>query len=79
MIALINIGRAVMVAWVIYGLILIFAPAVVHRQPALTSGVIQCLTAYAIGYALDRLLSAVRRRQAESATAMTPPSETGDA
>lgn len=66
MIVLINIGRAAMLIWVIYGLFLIFAPNVIHRQPALVSGVIQCLIAYAIGYALDRVLAALRRREAQS-------------
>jgi hypothetical protein len=71
MIALINVGRAAMLAWVVYGLFLIFAPSVIHRQPARASGVIQCLSAYAVGYALDRLLSLVRHRKAAASAAET--------
>ena len=64
MIILINIGRMAMVAWVIYSLLLIFAPNVIHRQPDLIGGVIQFLVAYAAGFLMDRALSVVRRRRA---------------
>jgi hypothetical protein len=67
MIILINIGRIAMIAWVIYSLLLIFAPSVIHRQPDQMSGIIQFLIAYAAGYSLDRVLSAVRRRKAAQA------------
>jgi hypothetical protein len=75
MIILINIGRIAMVAWVVYGLLLIFAPSVIHRQPDQVSGIIQCLVAYAAGYSMDRALSAVKRRKAALAaeTAEAPP------
>jgi len=72
MIILINIGRMAMIAWVIYSLLLIFAPSVIHRQPDLVGGVIQFLVAYAAGYSLDRVLSVVRRRKA-ALGAETPP------
>lgn len=72
MIILINIGRMAMVAWVIYSLLLIFAPSVIHRQPDQMGGIIQFLIAYAAGYALDRVLSVVRRRKA-ALGAETPP------
>ena len=72
MIILINIGRIAMIGWVIYSLLLIFAPSVIHRQPDLAGGIIQFLIAYAAGYSLDRLLSVVRRRKAALA-AGTPP------
>jgi len=64
MIVLLNIGRMAMVAWVIYSLLLIFAPNVIHRQPDLIGGVIQFLVAYAAGFLMDRALSVVRRRRA---------------
>jgi hypothetical protein len=31
MIALLNLGRLLMVGWIVYGLVLIFAPALLHR------------------------------------------------
>ncbi len=65
MVTLINIGRAAMIIWVIYSLLLIFAPSVIHRQPDQVSGIIQFLIAYAAGYLMDRALSAVRRRKAK--------------
>lgn len=64
MIIILNIGRMAMVAWVIYSLLLIFAPNVIHRQPDLIGGVIQFLVAYAAGFLMDRALSVVRRRRA---------------
>jgi hypothetical protein len=67
MIALINIGRIAMVAWVLYSLLLIFAPAFLHRQPNQTSGIIQFVIAYALGFLLDRILGAMRRRRAAQA------------
>ncbi len=72
MIILINIGRIGMIAWVVYSLLLIFAPSVIHRQPDQMGGIIQFLIAYAAGYSLDRVLSAVRRRKA-AVGAETPP------
>jgi len=65
MVTLINIGRAAMIIWVIYSLLLIFAPSVIHRQPDQVSGIMQFLIAYAAGYLMDRALSAVRRRKAK--------------
>jgi hypothetical protein len=53
-----------MVLWVAYGLLLMFAPSVVHSAPNPTSGAIQALVAFAIGYLLDRILSVVLRRRA---------------
>ena len=50
MVTLINIGRAAMIIWVIYSLLLIFAPSVIHRQPDQVSGIMQFLIAYAAGY-----------------------------
>ena len=65
MILLLNIARGLMVLWIAYGLLLIFAPSVVHSSPNPTSGAIQALAAFAVGYLLDRILSVVLRRRAD--------------
>jgi hypothetical protein len=67
MILLLNIGRAVMVAWVVYGLILIFAPSIIHKPPSQTNGIMQVAIAYSLGYLMDRALGLVRRRRARAA------------
>jgi hypothetical protein len=67
MIILLNIARLLMVLWIVYGLLLMFAPGVIHSQPNPTSGAIQAIVAFAIGYLLDRALSLVLRRKAQSA------------
>jgi hypothetical protein len=64
MIIILNLARLLMVLWIVYGLLLIFAPGVVHSQPNPTSGAIQTIAAFAIGYLLDRILSVVLRRRA---------------
>ena len=64
MVILLNIGRLLMVAWVIYALLLIFAPSLIHKPPDQTSGIIQVVIAYSLGYLLDRALGMVRRRRA---------------
>jgi hypothetical protein len=64
MIVLINVGRLAMVVWVIYSLLLVFAPAYIHRQPNPVSGISQFVLAYGVGYALDRVLGVLRRRKA---------------
>lgn len=65
MILLLNFARLLMVLWIGYGLLLIFAPSVVHSPPNPTSGAIQAIAAFAIGHLLDRTLSVVLRRRAE--------------
>jgi hypothetical protein len=73
MIALINIGRAAMAVWVVYSLLLIFAPSWIHQAPNQKSGIIQFLAAYSLGYLMDRSLSAFRKRKAlATATASAP-------
>jgi hypothetical protein len=67
MIVLLNLGRALMVVWIAYALLLIFAPGLVHRPPDPISGAIQALTAFGLGYLMDRALSFVLRRKALSA------------
>ena len=74
MIILLNLARALMVAWIVYGLLLMFAPGLLHRHPDPMSGAMQALIAYALGYLLDRALSVVLRRRAQ--TAQSDPSET---
>ncbi len=69
MTALLNIGRLAMLAWVIYGLLQIFAPTVIHRAPDQSSGILQVVVAYTLGYLLDRALGRVRRRKADLAAA----------
>jgi hypothetical protein len=64
MILLLNLARLAMVLWIVYGLLLVFAPSVVHSPPKPASGAIQALIAFAIGYLLDRALSVVLRRKA---------------
>jgi len=67
MILLLNFARLLMVLWTAYGLLLIFAPSVVHSPPKPTIGAIQAIAAFAVGYLLDRILSAVLRRRVASA------------
>jgi hypothetical protein len=67
MIILLNLGRAFMVAWIIYALLLIFAPGVLHRPPDLVGGSTQALAAFGLGYLMDRALSFVLRRRALAA------------
>jgi hypothetical protein len=66
MIALLNLGRLLMVVWIVYGLVLIFAPALLHRSPDQVGGAIQVGVAFALGWLLDRALSAVHRRRARA-------------
>jgi uncharacterized membrane-anchored protein len=67
MIALLNLGRALMVVWIAYALVLVFAPALVHRPADPIGGAIQALIAFGLGYLLDRVLGVVLRRRALSA------------
>lgn len=73
MILLLNLARLLMVLWIAYGLLLIFAPSIVHSPPNPTSGAVQAILAFAIGYLLDRALSAVLRRKAARAVSEEVP------
>ena len=73
MILLLNLARFMMVLWIVYGLLLVFAPSVVHSPPKPASGAIQAIVAFAIGYLLDRALSVVLRRKAEGAVSDEVP------
>ena len=56
-----------MVGWVVYALLLIFAPGFIHQAPNQTSGIVQFVVAFVIGHLLDRALGALRRRRARRA------------
>jgi hypothetical protein len=77
MIVLINIGRLAMLVWVIYSLLLIFAPAYIHRQPNQVGGIIQFVLAYGLGYLLDRVLGVLRQRKAAREAVDTAASDVG--
>jgi hypothetical protein len=66
MIILLNLGRALMVAWIAYALLLMFAPGLLHRPADPIGGAIQALIAFGMGYFMDRALSFVLRRRALS-------------
>jgi hypothetical protein len=61
---LINVSRFARVVWVVYALLLIFAPRFIHQAPNQTSGIAQFLVAFFIGHLLDRALGFLRRRRA---------------
>ena len=67
MITLLNIGRFLMVVWIGYALLLVFAPRLVHSEPNMIGGVIQAIAAFTIGYLLDRILGLVLQRKAARA------------
>jgi hypothetical protein len=67
MIAMLNFGRLLMVGWIVYGLVLTFAPTLLHRSPDQVGGAIQVGIAFGLGWLLDRAISAVHRRRARSA------------
>jgi hypothetical protein len=66
MIILLNVSRALMVAWISYALLLMFAPSLLHKPADFYSGVIQGLAAFGLGYLMDRALSLVLRRRAQA-------------
>jgi hypothetical protein len=61
---LINAGRLLMVGWVVYALLLIFAPGFIHQPPNQLHGIVQFVVAFVSGHLLDRALGFVRRRRA---------------
>ena len=69
MIALLNVGRCLMVVWVLYALIQLFAPRYLHRPPHDLSASLQAIAAFAAGHLMDRAVGALRRRKAERAAA----------
>jgi hypothetical protein len=79
LIFLINLARMAMVVWIIYALLLIFAPQFLGRLPDPYGGGLQAVIAFGIGWCLDRALGIVRRREAErqEAAATGPAGSTG--
>jgi hypothetical protein len=65
MIAVLNIGRVLMMAWIAYALILVFEPALLRHAPDPIGGSVQALAAFGLGYLMDRALGLLRRRKAE--------------
>ena len=59
-----------------YAILLIFAPELLHQPPDQIGGAIQALTAFGLGYLMNRSLSFVLRRRALSA--QSDPSERDD-
>lgn len=76
MIAMLNVGRFLMVVWIAYSLVLIFAPQYVHQPKDPIGGLIQCVCAYSVGYLLDRLLSRVKRRKVAEPEPVAPENPT---
>jgi hypothetical protein len=79
MVFLINLGRFFMLGWVIYSLMLIFAPGIVHQAPDQTRAIIQGIIAFILGHLLDRALGMVRRRRAYAANMMGGATASSDA
>ena len=73
MIVILNIGRALMVAWIIYALVLMFAPQVLHRPPDDMSAAIQGICAFVLGNLMDRAIGWIRRRRARAAEMVQAP------
>lgn len=67
MIIALNLGRALMVVWIIYALFLLFAPHVLHQPPHDVFASVNALVAFALGHLMDRALGALRRRKAAAA------------
>jgi hypothetical protein len=63
MVVALNIGRLLMLCWVLYSVVLIFFPESVNHAPDRVGGAIQFVVAYTIGWGLDRLLGMVKRRR----------------
>lgn len=69
MIILLNLGRLLMVAWIIYALILLFAPNYLHRPPDNLGASLQAVAAFVLGHLMDRAIGMLRRRKAMQAGA----------
>ena len=63
MIMLLNLGRLLMVVWIIYALILLFAPHYLHRPPDNLGAALQAVAAFALGHLMDRAIGMLRRRR----------------
>jgi hypothetical protein len=67
MIIALQIGRVLMIVWIIYALFLLFAPHVLHQPPNDVVASVNALVAFALGHLMDRALGALRRRKAAAA------------
>jgi hypothetical protein len=64
MIMLLNLGRLLMVAWIVYALVLLFAPQYLHRPPDNAGAALQAVLAFVLGHLMDRAIGMLRRREA---------------
>jgi hypothetical protein len=74
MIIALQIGRVLMVVWIIYALFLLFAPHVLHQPPNDVVASVNALGAFALGHLMDRALGVLRRRKAAAADVATADS-----
>ncbi|MGD0501425.1 MAG: hypothetical protein ABSD02_01710 [Steroidobacteraceae bacterium] len=77
MITLLNLGRLLMVAWIVYALVLLFAPQYLHRPPDNVVAAIQAVSAFLLGHLMDRAIGMLSRRKAMRMAGVAPPNETG--
>ena len=78
MIMLLNLGRLLMVAWIIYALVLLFAPHYLHRSPDNLGASLQAVAAFVLGHLMDRVIGMLRRRRAmQPAAGVTHAGESG--
>jgi hypothetical protein len=69
MIMLLNLGRLLMVVWIIYALVLLFAPNYLHRSPDNFGASMQAVAAFVLGHLMDRAVGMLRRRKATQTAA----------
>jgi hypothetical protein len=72
MIVLLNLGRLAMIGWIVYALILLFAPHYLHRPPDNVGAAVQAVAAFVLGNLMDRAIGRLRRRKAARAAAGDP-------
>jgi hypothetical protein len=77
MIVLLNLGRLLMVLWIGYALLLLFAPQALHRPPDNMSASLQALAAFALGWLMDQAAGLLRRRAAVRAAEAANTGESG--
>jgi hypothetical protein len=64
MIIALQIGRVLMIVWILYALFQLFAPHVLHQPPNDVFASVNALVAFALGNLMDRALGVLRRRKA---------------
>jgi hypothetical protein len=67
MIALLNLGRCLMVLWIAYALLLLFAPQALNRPPDNLSASLQAVAAFGLGFLMDQAIGFLCRRAAARA------------